>query len=236
MQIVSQGNDYIVQFDLYSDLTNIANNVVGNLTYNNTQLTLVSMTVTPITGVQSTLNANQYLFGTVLPNKHYAVACVFTVLQESPLIPVTWTISTSNPETTLVNNSKTINLVDYLDGLLASDICSNLQGCVVSARVRFLQVLPSGEWLWENYNPVGNIQLSTFTTPAIVANTVSSPTGSVDVVLNGNNYELEIDQNIPIFSTYAAAFAALGAGKKFRYSTTNTEGVPSPNNSTLAFT
>jgi hypothetical protein len=182
MQIISQGNNYIVQFDLYSDLTNIANNVIGNLTYNNTQLTLVSMTVTPTIGTQSTLNTNQYLFGTVLPNKHYTVACVFTVLQESNLIPITWTISTSNPETTLANNSKTINLVDYLDGLLASDICANLQGCVVTARTRFLEVLPSGEWLWENYNPANNAQLSTFTTPAPGAQIITSADSSITVV------------------------------------------------------
>lgn len=182
MQIISQGNNYIVQFDLYSDLTNIANNVIGNLTYNNTQLTLVSMTVTPTIGTQSTLNTNQYLFGTVLPNKHYTVACVFTVLQESNLIPITWTISTSNPETTLANNSKTINLVDYLDGLLASDICANLQGCVVTARTRFLEVLPSGEWLWENYNPANNAQLSTFTTPASGAQIITSADSSITVV------------------------------------------------------
>lgn len=182
MQIISQGNNYIVQFDLYSDLTNIANNVIGNLTYNNTQLTLVSMTVTPTIGTQSTLNTNQYLFGTVFPNKHYTVACVFTVLQESNLIPITWTISTSNPETTLANNSKTINLVDYLDGLLASDICANLQGCVVTARTRFLEVLPSGEWLWENYNPANNAQLSTFTTPAPSAQIITSADSSITVV------------------------------------------------------
>jgi hypothetical protein len=182
MQIISQGNNYIVQFDLYSDLTNIANNVIGNLTYNNTQLTLVSMTVTPTIGTQSTLNTNQYLFGTVFPNKHYTVACVFTVLQESNLIPITWTISTSNPETTLANNSKTINLVDYLDGLLASDICANLQGCVVTARTRFLEVLPSGEWLWENYNPANNAQLSTFTTPAPGAQIITSADSSITVV------------------------------------------------------
>lgn len=181
MQIISQGNNYIVQFDLYSDLTNIANNVIGNLTYNNTQLTLVSMTVTPTIGTQSTLNTNQYLFGTVLPNKHYAVACVFTLLQESNLIPITWTISTSNPETTLANNSKTINLVDYLDGLLASDICNNLKGCVVTTQVRFVEVLPNGEWSWENYNPITNTVVSTFTTPATSAQIITSTDSSVIV-------------------------------------------------------
>lgn len=102
--------------------------------------------------------------------------------------------------------------------------------------IRFVQALPTGEWEWEIVDVTTNTVLSTFTTPPIVATTISSPTGTVDVVLNGNNYELEVDQNIPIFGTYAAAFAALGAGRKFRYSTTNTEGVPSPNNSTLAFT
>ena len=103
-------------------------------------------------------------------------------------------------------------------------------------RIEFSQVLPSGEWEWNIIDVVANTILSTFVTPAIVVTTVSSPTGSVDVVLNSNNYELEVDQNIPIFGTYAAAFSALGTGKKFRYSTTNTEGVPSPNNSTLAYT
>lgn len=103
-------------------------------------------------------------------------------------------------------------------------------------RIEFNQVLPSGEWEWNIRDVVANTVLSTFTTPAIIATTVSSPTGSVDVTLNGNDYEIEVDVNLPIFATYALAFAALGAGKKFRYSTTNTEGVPSPNNSTLAYT
>lgn len=102
--------------------------------------------------------------------------------------------------------------------------------------IRFVEALPTGEWEWEIVDVITNTVLSTFVTPPIVATTVSSPTGSVDVVLNGNNYELEVDQSIPIFNTYTAAFAALGPNKKFRYSTTNTEGVPSPNNSTLAFT
>ena len=84
-------------------------------------------------------------------------------------------------------------------------------------------------------NPDGSITLNDGTVIPVVT-TVSSPTGSVDVVLNGNNYELEIDLNLPIFNTYAAAFNALGAGKKFRYSENNVEGVPSPNNSTLGYT
>jgi len=112
----------------------------------------------------------------------------------------------------------------------------SLGGSDTDTRIEFNQVLPSGEWEWNIRDIVANTILSTFTTPAIIATTVSSPTGSVDVTLNGNNYELEVDVNLPVFSTYTAAFAALGAGKKFRYSTTNTEGVPSPNNSTLAFT
>lgn len=102
--------------------------------------------------------------------------------------------------------------------------------------IRFVQALPTGEWEWEIVDVTTDTVLSTFTTPPIVATTVSSPTGSVDVVLNGNNYELEVDINLPVFSTYAAAFSALGAGKKFRYSENNIEGVPSPNNSTLAYT
>jgi len=109
-------------------------------------------------------------------------------------------------------------------------------GTDTDTRIEFNQVLPSGEWEWNIRDIVANTILSTFTTPAIVANTVSSPNGTVDVTLNGNDYEIEVDVNLPIFATYAIAFAALGAGKKFRYSTTNTEGVPSPNNSTLAFT
>ena len=109
-------------------------------------------------------------------------------------------------------------------------------GADTDTSIVFNQVLPSGEWEWNIRDVIANTVLSTFTTPAIVANTVSSPNGSVDVVLNGNNYELEVDVNLPVFSTYAAAFSALGAGKKFRYSTTNIEGVPSPNNSTLAYT
>ena len=112
----------------------------------------------------------------------------------------------------------------------------SLGGSDTDTRIEFNQVLPSGEWEWNIRDIVANTILSTFTTPAIIATTVSSPTGSVDVTLNGNNYELEVDVNLPVFSTYTAAFAALGAGKKFRYSTTNTEGVPSPNNSTLAYT
>lgn len=109
-------------------------------------------------------------------------------------------------------------------------------GTDTDTRIRFVQVLPSGEWEWEVYNVITNVVLSTFNTPAIIHNTVSSPTGSVDVLLNGNNYELEVDVNLPIFSTYTSAFNALGAGKKFRYSENNIEGVPSPNNSTLAYT
>jgi len=112
----------------------------------------------------------------------------------------------------------------------------SLGGSDTDTRIEFNQVLPSGEWEWNIRDIVANTILSTFTTPAIIATTVSSPTGSVDVTLNGNNYELEVDVNLPVFSTYTAAFSALGAGKKFRYSTTNIEGVPSPNNSTLAFT
>ena len=111
-----------------------------------------------------------------------------------------------------------------------------LGGSDTDTRIEFNQVLPSGEWEWNIRDIVANTILSTFTTPAIIATTVSSPTGSVDVTLNGNDYEIEVDVNLPVFSTYAAAFSALGAGKKFRYSTTNIEGVPSPNNSTLAFT
>lgn len=112
----------------------------------------------------------------------------------------------------------------------------SLGGSDTDTRIEFNQVLPSGEWEWNIRDIVANTILSTFTTPAIIATTVSSPTGSVDVTLNGNNYELEVDVNLPVFSTYTAAFSALGAGKKFRYSTTNIEGVPSPNNSTLAYT
>jgi hypothetical protein len=59
-------------------------------------------------------------------------------------------------------------------------------------RIEFNQVLPSGEWEWEIRDVIANTVLSTFTTPAIVANTVSSPNGTVDVNLNANDYELEV--------------------------------------------
>ena len=133
-------------------------------------------------------------------------------------------------------------LTDNGDGTLTfhngidPDVTFNNGAPDTDTRIRFVQVLPSGEWEWEVYNVITNVVLSTFNTPAIIHNTVSSPTGSVDVLLNGNNYELEVDVNLPIFSTYTSAFNALGAGKKFRYSENNIEGVPSPNNSTLAYT
>jgi hypothetical protein len=53
--------------------------------------------------------------------------------------------------------------------------------------------------------------------------------------LNLANFAIT-NENIPVHTSYATAFAALGAGRKFRYATANLEGVPSPNNSTLAFT
>lgn len=159
MQIITEGNNYVVQFDLYSDQTNVANNVIGELTYDSDQLTLVSITTLPSIGVQSILNTDLYLFGTVLPNKHYTVACVFTVLEESQLIPITWSVSTSNPEINLSNNTKTINLVDYLDGLLASDIISVARTGSYTEALSKPITMPIGELIeykGEMYKAAGN--------------------------------------------------------------------------------
>lgn len=42
--------------------------------------------------------------------------------------------------------------------------------------------------------------------------------------------------SILIFDSYALALAALGPGRQFRYSQTNTDGVPSPGNSVIGLT
>ena len=65
-------------------------------------------------------------------------------------------------------------------------------GTDTDTRIEFNQVLPNGEWEWEIRDVVANTILSTFTTPAIVTNTVSSPNDTVDVNLNVNDYELEV--------------------------------------------
>lgn len=122
MVIIRSGNTYGINFDLFSDTKYAANNVVGDLTYNTADLQLVNIIVSPSIGLQSILDPDKYLFGTVLPNKHYTVACEFRVLNEVQNLDITWSVTTSNNELNLGDNTITKNLVQELDGLLASEI------------------------------------------------------------------------------------------------------------------
>lgn len=64
-------------------------------------------------------------------------------------------------------------LVDNLDGTytfsngIDPDVTFNVGGTDTDTRIRFVQVLPSGEWEWEVINVLTNTAISTFVTPAI---------------------------------------------------------------------
>lgn len=125
MTIIRQGNNYTIHFDVFSDPLLISNNVVGELSFDELKLELVSLVVSPTIGAQSNLNNKQYLFGTLLPQKHYIVSCEFKVLEESINLPVTWSIYTSSNETDLTDNNISVNLVTELNGILSSEVTIN---------------------------------------------------------------------------------------------------------------
>lgn len=119
MNIIEQGNNYEIAFNLYTDSKYAANNVIGELEYNHSWLELINVTISSPIGIRS---GDTYLFGSLLPNKHYIVTCEFKILEENKDSNITWSVSTTTNETDLANNTVTVNLIEYLDGILASDL------------------------------------------------------------------------------------------------------------------
>ena len=81
-------------------------------------------------------------------------------------------------------------------------------------RIEFNQVLPSGEWEWNIRNVIANTVLSTFTTPAIVDETITTLTGTQATGKTIGTYTNEAAAVVDIKETITS-FASITNGYQF---------------------
>lgn len=81
-------------------------------------------------------------------------------------------------------------------------------------RIEFNQVLPSGEWEWEIRDVIANTVLSTFTTPAIVDETITTLTGVQAIGKTIGTYTNEVAAAVDIKESITS-FASIANGYQF---------------------
>jgi len=188
MTIISAGNSYNISF-IYNNLSTdvIAKNVIGTVSLS-AGLTLNS--IISVVGAPGP-NPDQYTIGNSLPNAQHEIIVNVTVVTESQNLDVTLDIATDNPETTLVDNSNTKNLVTELNGILCSDI-SGCGGTGVADPNSLNAAV--GDYLYYNGTDwVKATKIKEAFTPAAAATSVTL-SGTPIAVLKVNGWDNGIDQ------------------------------------------